>query len=115
MGVSMKRTKPPKGKLIVSLPKLFKKNSEDRSCAFPFQHLVINGNGDQSVCCDMPPDKANGNIFNDEDIWNNKAFRDIRKVLLDRKRKMPDACLYCNNRFSERRTLNGDRSFEGVL
>jgi radical SAM protein with 4Fe4S-binding SPASM domain len=66
-------------------------------CPAPWFTCAIHWNGDVAPCCKWV-DKPMGNIFHHDkltfqELWNNKAFTDLRKTMLKGRDKHP----YCKN------------------
>lgn len=92
---------PPKSKLIVHMPKLYKRTTVDRYCKFPFTTLTLDSNGNVSTCCAISPHRDYGNVFYHEDVWNNRHFQTMRGILFEKSFPLPGLCKTCNNRFPE--------------
>ena len=86
-----------KSNLEVVMPRLYKKkNLIDKRCKFPFDSLPIYTNGNVSPCsCHKAPPGNYGNVFTDEDVWNNSDFQRIREMLIDQSLPLPDYCKTC--------------------
>ncbi|HEY9719576.1 MAG TPA: SPASM domain-containing protein, partial [Trichormus sp.] len=82
---------------------LFERDKQERvnkSCARPFQQIVINTHGEVVLCCaDMYSDVIMGDTKTHrlEEIWHNDLFEQYRSTLTERGRdglKMCDGCSY---------------------
>ncbi len=63
------------------------KPSQDKTCNWPWEAIVINPNGSVSVCCSVEDEKDDfGNIFKNSfrDIWNNEKYRIARRYIKER-------------------------------
>lgn len=96
----------PKSKLTVTLPKLYKRTITERCCTEPFRAIPIDGNGNISPCCTISPHRRYGNVFQDNDVWNNSSFQRIRKILLDKSLPLPKFCKTCHGLGTERMVLS---------
>jgi radical SAM protein with 4Fe4S-binding SPASM domain len=69
-------------------------------CTMPFDEMVIENNGDVTVCCyDITGELNMGNILETNllDIWNGDKYRSLRKAIASfgLLEKLPDACRKC--------------------
>jgi MoaA/NifB/PqqE/SkfB family radical SAM enzyme len=82
--------------LKVNYPKLLKRNIIERKCKMPFHCMGIDSEGNISAGCRvLVPSEKFGNIFRDEDVWNNQHMRQIRRMLLDESIPLMQACKLC--------------------
>ncbi len=75
-------------------------------CTMPFDEMVIQSNGDVTVCCyDITGELKMGNIKDNtlEEIWNGPEYRKLRKAIASfgRLEKLPETCLKCHIYSSE--------------
>jgi radical SAM protein with 4Fe4S-binding SPASM domain len=67
-------------------------------CPFPFYTLVVNVNGDVTVCCvDWNKGTRIGNVFETslKSIWAGDKLRNLRRIHILRKRSMNPSCRNC--------------------
>lgn len=78
------RIKTIKFHTIVEWPALLRRPGKGRTvCIWPFSLIQVDGGGYVSSCpMQSPPMHDNGTIY-DNEVWNNKYFRDIRKRHLE--------------------------------
>lgn len=72
-------------------------------CPFPFYTLVVNVDGDVTVCCvDWNKDTRVGNVFEAtlKSIWDGDMLRQFRHMHILRKRKMNPSCANCKFLFT---------------
>ncbi len=82
--------------LKVNYPKLLKRNIIEKNCKMPFYYMQIDSEGNISAGCRvLVPSEKFGNIFRDEDVWNNQHMREIRRMLLDDSIPLLEACKLC--------------------
>lgn len=85
-------------------PKAYSRDKSVRGCRQCFDAITISADGDVGPCSVIVP-KFNsefGNIFKDKDVWNNKAYQELRAAFLNPTRPLA-------SRFCEDCTfLNGD-------
>jgi MoaA/NifB/PqqE/SkfB family radical SAM enzyme len=82
--------------LKVSYPKLLKRATTERKCKIPFYNMGIDAEGNVSAGCRvLVPSEKFGNVFKDEDVWNNQHLREIRRMLLDESVPLMEACKLC--------------------
>ncbi len=86
----------PESRLMVKLPELYRRVVVERRCELPFTTITIYGNGDVTPCCHVYPRREYGNVFRDENVWNNEAFQKMRRILIDRSLPLPDLCKTCH-------------------
>jgi len=80
----------------VNYPKFLKRNVTQRKCKMPFYLLGIDSEGNISAGCRvLVPSERFGNVFRDEDVWNNQHMRKIRRMLLDESIPLMDSCKFC--------------------
>lgn len=80
-------------------PNNTKKEPLYMSCILPFKQVVIRPDGKVSLCCaDALGKYTLGDVSKEsiKEIWNGKAFREIRKKL-NKGRKNIDLCHFCDN------------------
>lgn len=95
-----------KPKLKVYMPRFYKDEITERPCKMPFTTLTMDGNGNVSTCCMIAPHRRYGNVFQDNDVWNNSSFQRIRKILLDKSLPLPKFCKTCHCMGTERMVLS---------
>jgi MoaA/NifB/PqqE/SkfB family radical SAM enzyme len=82
--------------LKVTYPKLLKKGITERRCKMPFYYMGIDAEGNISAGCRvLVPSEKFGNVFKDEDVWNNQHMREIRRMLLDESVPLMETCKLC--------------------
>jgi MoaA/NifB/PqqE/SkfB family radical SAM enzyme len=82
--------------LKVDYPKLLKRNATERKCQMPFRNIQIDSEGNIGAGCRvLVPSEKFGNIFREEDAWNNQHLRQIRRMLLDESIPLMEACQLC--------------------
>lgn len=67
-------------------------------CHFPFMFMQVCADGTAKACCpDYTMDTAIGNIKNEsvKDIWNGEKLKNIRRIHLEHRREVIDACRFC--------------------
>lgn len=81
----------------VNLPKVFKKELFSKKCMWFFKNLAFDAYGNIGSCGRvMNPQPSYGNILKDNnDIWNNNYMTTLRKVFIDKKKKLPSCCYKC--------------------
>jgi len=85
-------------KVEIIFPKLLGDEKSIRKiCKFPFRLIRIDPKGNISGCGRMmTPDSANGNLFLEENPWNNTYFQRLRKQFLPGfNLGLLKACIYC--------------------
>ena len=81
---------PPQDKELYPYPK--------EVCPYPFYTLVVNVNGDVTVCCvDWSKATCIGNVFTSplKSLWQGEVMRDFRRMHISRQRQRNDACRHC--------------------
>ncbi len=81
-------------------------------CPFPFYNLMINANGDVTVCCvDWNRSTQVGNVFKNSlgEIWNGKRLRDFRRMQFSGNRKANPSCANCQFLFTTPDNLDNIR------
>jgi len=91
--------KHPNSKLQVTMPRLYTRRIIERFCRMPFTTLPINGEGDVSMCCNIPVSSKYGNLFDENYDWNKFHFKEMRNILMDRKEPLPETCILCPNMY----------------
>ena len=81
--------------LKVTMPGLLERRVCRRRCRQPFKTLPIYGNGDVSICCQIFPKKAFGNVFHHTNVWNGRHMRKLRKTLTDDSEQLLEICKRC--------------------
>jgi radical SAM protein with 4Fe4S-binding SPASM domain len=72
-------------------------------CPFPFYTLLVNADGDVTVCCvDWNKATKVGNAFESplKAIWDGDAMRDFRRMHILRKRRQNPSCARCKFLFT---------------
>lgn len=93
-------------KINIFLPRIYKRNSNARLCNWYFSNLNIDSEGNVSSCgAKIPPNKKYGNIFRDNDVWNKKHFKQMRRMFLDNKIQLLDCCKICPNNSYDFKTV----------
>jgi len=72
-------------------------------CPFPFYTLVVNVNGDVTVCCvDWNKATRVGNVFDAslQSIWEGAALRDLRRLHVSHRRRANPSCRDCRFLFT---------------
>lgn len=72
-------------------------------CPFPFYTLVVNVNGDVTVCCvDWNKGTKVGNVFKSplKSIWEGANLRNLRRMHILRKRTLNHSCRNCSFLFT---------------
>ena len=83
--------KLPNASIIETYPVLIKKNEVSRRCDFPWKHIMVDGDGNISVCCVFPCSANQGNI-KDSVTWTNDYCTKFRESMLG---KQNSACRRC--------------------
>ena len=77
----------PKKLRGVILPTIFRRNYSDFSrnecCHYPFDTAGVNSQGDINPCCYVNIREKYGNIFTEDDFWNNIFYQKARTDLLN--------------------------------
>lgn len=82
--------------LKINYPKLLKRNITERKCKMPFYLMGIDAEGNISAGCRvLVPSEKFGNVFKDEDVWNNQHMKEIRRMFLDESVPLMEACKLC--------------------
>ena len=80
----------------INYPKLLKRNVPERKCKLPFHCMGIDSEGNISAGCRfLVPSPEFGNLFKEEDVWNNQHMRHMRRMLLDESIPIMEACKHC--------------------
>ncbi len=105
MRTVLKNLPLPSGISIV-LPKLVPiSDCRCADCIHPFTSLALDGAGNLSPCCVIPPHPRYGNLAEDIQAWRHGvAMKKIRNGILSDTDAFSDICLDCWERFS----LRGD-------
>ena len=105
----LQNIKPSNSKLIISLPRLFKKRDYkwEWQCDLPFKTLPIYGNGYISLCCEDYPRKELGKLLHIKHPWNNSQIKAFRSIMLDSSRPLPSRCKRCNQNYHSNFWLKG--------
>ena len=83
-------------KIVVSIPRLYRTMNIKRLCKAPFNTLPVTGEGYVSVCCQIISSQLNqGNVLQNEDVWNNTHFQHMRKILINNLEPLPELCKTC--------------------
>ncbi len=90
--IDMFKNLTKKAEMPLKLPPLVKKHN-NYNCSAASGFLMIDGQGNVSPCCRIPPKEKFGNIFTDKNVLNNKTFVFTRRAT--RTRPMP-SCLVCH-------------------
>ena len=72
---------------------------EKRVCHHPFDRLLVFWDGSVTVCCaDINGDLCVGNVLNErlEQIWRNRKFEHIRRMLTQKKYTTIPICAHCD-------------------
>ncbi len=72
-------------------------------CPFPFYNLMVNVNGDITVCCvDWNKATMIGNAFEStiQSIWDGDEMRNFRRLQIERKRSLNPSCANCQFLFT---------------
>jgi len=85
----------PKSNLKVIMPRLYKREYLRRRCYVPFRIVTMDAEGNVSPCPSIPPRRDYGNVFADDDVWNNSAFRMRRGIFTNQSLLLPDFCKTC--------------------
>ncbi len=109
----IKSIERPKSNLTVYMPKLYKRRITERKCEMPFTQLTVDSEGNVSTCCIVAPNRRYGNVFQDENVWNNPAYLRMRKTLIDESLPLPDFCKTCYGLGIDRIILNRRPLFGG--
>lgn len=89
------------GKKIPNQKKLYPHHKS--VCPFPFYNLMINVNGDVTVCCvDWNKATRVGNVFEEslKSIWDGNKMRDLRRMHILNKRDLNPSCRNCQFLFT---------------
>ncbi|MFH1202400.1 MAG: radical SAM protein [Candidatus Omnitrophota bacterium] len=92
-----------KEKIEGGLTSQYFKSSQDRTCNWPWEGIVINPNGSVSVCCSVEDEKDDfGNIFENplKDIWNNDQYRQARRFIRNKvkpEEENSNICIGCRH------------------
>lgn len=82
--------------LVINLPKLLPRQVKKRKCRWYFSSIIIDTNGNVGGCGrTIAPHKEYGNVFTDEDVWNNHHFQEMRKMYLDSSIPLHPCCQTC--------------------
>ncbi len=79
-------------------------------CPFPFYTMVINANGDVTVCCvDWNKKTCVGNVRETPlvEIWNGPAMREFRRMHIENRRQENESCRNCTYLFTSPDNLDG--------
>ena len=90
-------TKEFENKLKINPPILIKRDKSKMkwNCISFFRVLRVDGLGQVSGCnCIMIPKKENGDWKEDNNVWNNIYFSEMRQRFKERK-EIPECCRYC--------------------
>lgn len=83
-------------KIVVSIPRLYKKVILKRLCRAPFNTLPVTGESCVSVCCQIISSQLNhGNVLQNREVWNNSHFQHIRRILTNNLKPLPEICKTC--------------------
>jgi radical SAM protein with 4Fe4S-binding SPASM domain len=86
----------PRRMLKIWMPVPYRREIVERKCMDPFMTIKIDGSGNIAPCARLPQRKEFGNIFLEKKIWNNKAFRLMRRTLMDESLPLPELCKTCD-------------------
>jgi MoaA/NifB/PqqE/SkfB family radical SAM enzyme len=86
-----------KSKIPLKLPPLIKKTGGYNNCISSTGFVMVDGLGNVSPCCRIPPKEKFGNIFTDKNVLNNKTFVFLRRAL---RTKPMHQCLICHSLLS---------------
>ncbi len=84
--------------LKVNFPTLISRNPANakRKCHWYFNSIRIDSQGNVSSCGRViTPKPEYGNIFEDNDVWNNPHFQTMRKMFLNSDGDLLNCCQYC--------------------
>lgn len=82
--------------IVVSIPRLYRKIQVKRLCRAPFKTLPVTGEGHVSVCCQIISSQIqHGNVLQNNDVWNNTHFQNMRKILINKSDPLPALCKTC--------------------
>jgi MoaA/NifB/PqqE/SkfB family radical SAM enzyme len=85
----------------VFVPRLYRRNYNQRRCNMPFQMLTVDGGGSIGPCCVRGTAKRWGNALEEPDIWNGPTMVHVRRELLDPTCPLSDGCLHCEEMLPE--------------
>lgn len=91
------------GGIDVALPRLIVQEDKTRSvrCKHPFRMLTIDGAGNLSPCCVLPPHSRYGSLADDMRQWRQgQTLRGIRKDMIRGGDAFADICMMCGERFT---------------
>lgn len=91
--------------IIVVPPVLVPLNEHDGckcvSCVHPFKLLAVDGAGNLSPCCVIPPHPRFGNLMTNINAWHdNKILQDFRQEMLLDRDASEKICIHCWERYS---------------
>lgn len=80
----------------VYFPKLIPDCIKVRKCRVPFRNMKIDSEGNISSCYRViTPSSDNGNIFREKNVWNNKHYQSMRRMMLDNSVDLLECCKTC--------------------
>jgi radical SAM protein with 4Fe4S-binding SPASM domain len=81
----------------ITYPRTASKDKSQRGCCQPFDSMTVDADGNVGPCSVIVPNpnSAYGNLFRDENIWNNKAYQKLRAPLVDG--KLPLGSSFCED------------------
>lgn len=96
----------PKSKLVVYMPILLQRTVTERLCKSHFNSLFVDAKGNVSGCARvMTPKEEYGNVFKEQDVWNDSYFRRMRRMFLDESIPLLDCCKTCVNNSKHKQIL----------
>jgi MoaA/NifB/PqqE/SkfB family radical SAM enzyme len=91
----------------VVLPLLLSRSTNNKSCTVPFYNLAVDGEGNVGGCsCQLLNFSENGNFYDENNPWNNRYFRQFRRIFIEPELPLFWPCRWCYNNSGSSRLVS---------